>query len=266
MWIESVWRDDGGTIYGWYHHEPGGLCGNRLTAPRIGAVVSSDGGKTFGDLGIVLQSGHEEVCDAKNVYFAGGHGDFSVMLDPERRYFYFFFTNYGGPVEEQGVAMGRMAFEDRVAPVGRVQKLYREQFSEPGLGGDVTAIFPANVPWGKGVDSFWGPAVHWNTSIDRYVMLLNRACCSAEWPQEGIYVSFGKDLSDPSTWTAPTKIMEPSDFGFGPGYYPQVIGTGAGDSDTLAGEMPRLFVQGLSKWVVSFEAAPEPVAVQVPEE
>lgn len=266
LWIESVWRDDDGTVYGWYHHEPGGLCDNRLTAPMIGAVVSTDGGKTFSDLGIVLQSGYAEVCAAKNAYFAGGHGDFSVMLDPDRRYFYFFFTNYGGPAEEQGVAVARMAFEDRALPVGKVQKFYGGRWSALGLGGGVTPIFSANVAWEKGVDAFWGPALHWNTSIQRYVMLLNRACCAAEWPQEGIYVSFGTSLADPSSWTAPVKIMEPDDFGFAPGYYPQVIGTAIGDSDTVAGQLPRLFVQGLSKWVISFDPAPEPVVEVVPQE
>jgi hypothetical protein len=259
LWIEAAWRDDDGTVYGWYHHEPAGICNDRLTAPKIGAVVSEDGGKTFRDLGIILQSGAPEVCDAKNVYFAGGNGDFSVILDQERRYFYFFFTNYGGPAEEQGVAVARMLFEDRAAPIGKVQKLYRGQWSESGLGGDVTAIFRANVPWEQGVDSFWGPSLHWNTSINRYVMLLNRACCTAEWPQEGIYASFGTDLADPFSWTAPVKIMDPSELAFGPGYYPQVIGTGVGDSDTIAGQFPRLFVQGISKWVIGFDPAPTPV-------
>ena len=35
-------------------------------------------------------------------YFSGGHGDFSVVLDREQKFFYFLFTNYGGPVETQG--------------------------------------------------------------------------------------------------------------------------------------------------------------------
>src|SRR5688500_17709074 len=51
LWFESVWQDSDGTIYGWYHHEPGGVCADgKLTAPEIGAAVSYDGGKTFTDL------------------------------------------------------------------------------------------------------------------------------------------------------------------------------------------------------------------------
>ena len=58
IWIESVWRDADGTLYAWYHHEPGGVCpSGKLTAPKIGALVSDDGGSTFRDLGIVLSTG-----------------------------------------------------------------------------------------------------------------------------------------------------------------------------------------------------------------
>ena len=39
------------------------------------------------------------------------------------------------------------------------------------------------------VDAFWGPAVHWNTALEQYVMLLNRAK-DENYAQEGIYVSF----------------------------------------------------------------------------
>ena len=103
IWIESAWRDDDGSIYAWYHHEPGGVCpNNSLTAPKIGALVSTDGGVTFTDLGIILATGDPLNCDAENGFFAGGHGDFSVILDQDRRYFYFLFGNYSGPPEHQG--------------------------------------------------------------------------------------------------------------------------------------------------------------------
>lgn len=258
LWIEAVWRDDDGTIYGWYHHEPGGICGGKLSAPRIGALVSVDGGQTFQDLGIVLSSGDLLDCDAENGFFAGGHGDFSVIPDRERRYFYFLFTNYGGNGESHGVAIARMAFEDRGNPGGRVYKFANGDWTEPGVGGAVTPILPSRVDWSQSdADSFWGPAIHWNTAIERYVVLLNRACCETNWPQEGIYVMLGRDLSDPTTWTTPTKILDESQIGFAPGYYPQVFGSGVGETDSLAGQLPRLFVKGVSKWHV-FITLPEP--------
>ncbi len=253
IWIESVWRDDDGTIYAWYHHEPGGLCGGKLTAPEIGGLVSTDNARSFQDLGIVLSSGDPVNCGARNGFFAGGHGDFSVILDRDRHYFYFLFTNYGGPAATQGIGIARMAFEDRAQPAGSVYKLARGKWDEPGIGGAITPILPASKAWERSdAESFWGPAIHWNTALERYVVLLNRVCCRPEWPQEGIYVMFGQDLSDAATWTRPWKILNDSQIGFAPGYYPQVFGTGSGDTDSIAGELPRLFIKGVSKWHLSF--------------
>jgi hypothetical protein len=78
-WIECTWKAEDGTLYGWYHHEPAGLCpGTTLTAPKIGAVRSKDNGATFEDLGIVMEARPGTLrCDAKNGFFAGGHGDLS---------------------------------------------------------------------------------------------------------------------------------------------------------------------------------------------
>lgn len=75
---------------------------------------------------------------------------------------------------------------------------------------------------------------------------MNRSCCSPGWPQEGIYVTFNNDLSKPSQWTFPQKILETK------GWYPQVLGYGAGRSDKLAGETARLFVGGRSEWEIVF--------------
>jgi hypothetical protein len=258
LWIEGVWEDADGTVYAWYHHEADGGCVYRgLRTPQIGALVSSDGGKTFYDMGIVLSSGDVPNCGAQNGYFAGGHGDFSVILDRNREYFYFFFTNYGGPSPAQGVAVARMAFQDRANPVGTVYKYHLGNWSEPGIGGTVTPVLPAGVSWDyANTDSFWGPAVHWNTYLERYVMLLNRSCCKAFWPQEGIYLAYASSLADPGSWTQPDKILDAKNIGVGAGYYPQVFGAGPGETDSLVGEVGRLFVKGVSKWEILFSIEP----------
>jgi hypothetical protein len=266
MWIESVWLDSDGTLYGWYHNEPGGVCGSgKLTAPRIGAAVSYDGGNTFFDLGLILTSGDPPDCNAKNGFFAGGHGDFSVILDREQAYFYFLFTNYGGDPAGQGVAVARMAFEDRRMPVGAVRKYFHGEWVEPGLGGRVTPIFQAARSWQQSdTDSFWGPAIHWNARAETYVVLLNHACCEPGWPQEGIYASFNGELGNPAGWTAPVRILR--NIGWAPGYYPQVIGLGPGDTDTMVSEAARLYVQGRSKWeIVISPGEPDYTASDVPE-
>ncbi len=269
LWVEAAQRV-GKVVFGWYHHEPGGVCGSLpLTSPKIGAALSHDGGRSLIDLGIVLESGHPHDCTANNGYFAGGHGDFSVVPDRLKEYFYFYFTNYSGPREEQGICVARLAWKDRFSPAGKVWKYFDGKWEEPGLGGRCTPIFPARVEWQRAdTDSFWGPAVHYNTYLRRYVMLLNRSCCSPGWPQEGIYISFSNSRIAAQDWTWPTKLMDRKDIGFLPGYYPQVIGIQRGETDTLAGQRARLYIHGISDWAITFLRTPAPGgragAVQLP--
>lgn len=248
MWIEAAWMDADGSLYAWYHHEPGGLCDGQLTTPVIGALVSYDGGVSFNDLGFVLTSGASPDCNAQNGFFAGGHGDFSVVFDPATQYFYFFYGNYGGPTVEQGVAVARMAYEDRLQPAGAVWKYFNGEWAEPGLGGRMTPVFRARVGWQQAdTDSFWGPSLHWNTYLESWVVLMNRSCCRPMWPGEGIYISFNPDLSNPAGWSSPERILERP-----PAYYPQVLGTGPGETDSIAGETARLYIQGVSEWEIVF--------------
>jgi hypothetical protein len=217
----------------------------------IGAVISHDGGKSFEDLGIVLSSGGAVDCSARNGFFAGGNGDFSVILDRSGEYFYFLFDNYAGDLSEQGVVIARMALADRQRPVGAVWKYFGGKWTEPGLGGHVQPVFGATVRWqDENTDSYWGPSVHWNTYLERYVVLLNHACCKPDWPQEGIYVTFNRDLSDPGGWTPPAKILGKVDYDAG--FYPQVIGIEPGETDTIAGEVARFYVHGRSDWTIEF--------------
>ena len=253
-WIEATWKAADGTLYGWYHFEPTGLCpGTHLTAPRIGAARSRDDGAHWEDLGIVLEAPPGTLnCGTRNFYFAGGHGDFCVVLDRRQRWLYFFFSTYTGTAAEQGVAVARMRWADREAPVGRVWKWHAGAWTEPGLGGRATPIFPARVDWHReDADAFWGPAIHWNHHLRRYVMLLNRARDS-HWTQEGVYVSFNADLSNPRGWSPPRKILGelPAQ-----GWYPQVVGldTARRETDKLAGRVARLFVRGQSRWEIVFD-------------
>jgi len=257
-WIESTYKHADGTLYGWYHNEPLGVCPERtdihLTAPRIGAASSDDDGATWHDLGIILEAPPNTLrCDTKNGYFAGGNGDFCVIVDRRRQWVHFFLSTYGD-FEEQGVAVARMRFADLPSPVGKVWKWRDGKWSEPGLGGRVTPVFPARVDWHRpDCDAFWGPSVHWNHHVGAYIMLLNRAI-DPSWRQEGIYWSACPRLDRPKDWSQPQRLLSATDLApamdGAPGWYPQVIGldTRRRETDTLAGRRARLFVHGRSRW------------------
>lgn len=259
-WIESVHQEADGTLFGWYHNEPAHLIGEewqqgrqfRLTAPFIGAVVSYDNGIHWDDLGLVLAGGPETLnVNAHNYWFAGGNGDFSVILDRQGQYFYFLFGTYYKDVTQQGIALARMAYSDLRSPVGKVMKWHNGGWSEPGLNGAVTPILPVKADWySPEPDTFWGPSVHWNQEIGQYVILMNRAI-DPRWKQDGIYLSLTTDLSDPNSWTPPLKILDEK------GWYPQVVGSNYADRETEreAGAFSRLFIHGESKYTIRFALA-----------
>jgi hypothetical protein len=147
--MESVIQAEDGTLYGYYHHEPVGVCGNSTkTAPAIGAARSTDGGLVWDDLGIVIEaSPRSRRCNTDNLYFVGGEGDFSAVLDRASEYVYFFFSSYAGDVDGQGVAAARMAWADRDRPAGKVMKWRAGVLSAPGLEGRAAPFFPASASW-----------------------------------------------------------------------------------------------------------------------
>ncbi len=256
MWIEATWYDkDADLLYAWYHHETHGLCPG-LAVPSIGALVSDNGGRHFRDLGIVLSSKEAPDCTMKNGFFAGGHGDFSVIPNRNGDYFYFLFDSYGGPVQSQGVALARMAFADRDDPAGKVWKYHDGDWLEPGLGGAVTPVIRTKVGWeASNTDSFWGPSVHWNSHLEKYVILMTRTCCEPGWPGAGTYIAFTDFIGVPEYYGEPKLLLRET--GFNPAWYPQVMGIHEGETDTVAGKVARLWIKGISMWELVFRRADE---------
>jgi hypothetical protein len=270
VWMEAMVSDDVETWYGYYHNEwPASRCGrDDRFVPRIGAARSTDRGRTWQDLGTVIQARQSATaCESSNKYVIGGVGDVSVMLDQDKQFLYFFYSQYQMRQESQGVAIGRLQWADRDNPSGRVE-LWREGIWDnerrrellPGLPGAerrmlewvYNAATPLIAPaqaWHDGddkVDAFWGPAVHWNSALEQYVMLLNRAK-DESYTQEGIYVSYAARLDDPSLWTTPVKLLN------GGRWYPQVVGSSIGTgTDKLAGASARFFMSGKSEWMINF--------------
>jgi hypothetical protein len=266
-WLEAVVQDIDGTLYGYYHNErPATACRDAARMiPRIGAARSTDGGETWENLGILLESSRVTLdCSTVNKYFVGGVGDLSVMLDPDSKDLYIFYSEYSRDLASQGVGVARLLWADRDDPEGKVT-VWRSGLWQPAreirqMQADgstsirhfypsATPLHPTTDSWHDGngsTDAFWGPSVHWNTYLERYVMLLNRAK-NALFDTEGIYVSFSPALDDPALWSTPQRILN------GGAWYPQVIGLEAGSgSDKVAGEWARFFLAGRSDYIIRF--------------
>jgi hypothetical protein len=262
VWFEAIVPDVDGTWYGFYHNEwPARTCDDyQRTIPRIGAARSHDHGATWQNLGVVLASSPQSAdCASANKYFVGGVGDFSVIPDQSHQYLYFFLSQYASQDTRQGVTVARLAWADRDAPSGKALVWRRDQTWLPvhtiHQASGPRYVFPSGTPiyratdgWHDGptVDAFWGPSVHWNTYLQQYVMLLNRAR-DAEWTPEGIYVAFSPTLNEPVSWSTPQRVLA------GGLWYPQVVGLELGTgTDRLAGERARFFVAGRSDHFIQF--------------
>ena len=268
IWIEAVIAADDGTWYGFYHNERLRCASMTRAAPRIGAMRSTDAGVTWTNLGLLLQASAATFdCDTLNSYVVGGVGDFSATLDREARYVYLYFSEYGEAADEQGVVAVRFLWTDRDVPVGKTEiwtnGLWQpgrpragEQlfsgFDERGLIWGMprpTAIFPTLEPFHDDdarVDVFWGPSIHWNTYLQRYVMLVNKAK-DESFGEEGSYISYNTELSAPTGWSPPERIMK------GGTWYPQVVGLEADGGNASAGRVARLFSGGRSDYLLYFD-------------
>jgi hypothetical protein len=74
VWFEAIVTDDHDQWYGFYHHErPADDCGRPdRQLPRIGAARSTDFGRTWDDLGIVLDAPPESAACVHQPLHAGG--------------------------------------------------------------------------------------------------------------------------------------------------------------------------------------------------
>ncbi len=269
-WMEAVVADDDGTWYGYYHNElQGTVCPDSpKVIARIGAARSANRGLTWDDLGPILEGSRGGVrCVTNNHYFHGGAGDLSVALDREQRFLYVFYTQYIEQPGGTGISVARMTWASRDQPMGALDVWQagawlppqwmpferEEDDEERGEGGwlypSATPVHVSSNTWDDdvpGVDVPWGPAVHWNTHLETWVMLLNRANTN-EWAQEGIYVSFNGAIENPSGWSQPQSLLK------GGNWYPQVMGVEAGrGTDKEAGQVARFFMAGVSNYTIRF--------------
>ena len=146
VWIEAIMPDDGGTWYGHYHHErPANRCGRGNRAiPRIGAARSVDRGRTWEDLGFVLEaSPSTDACQSSNRFVVGGVGDVTRAARLRVAGSLLVFSQYVRDRAAQGVAVARIVWADRDEPVGKIA-VWQDGAWLPATG-------PRRTPLGVGV-------------------------------------------------------------------------------------------------------------------
>jgi hypothetical protein len=262
VWMESVIPAEDGTWYGFYHQEhPAEEChrSDRFI-PRLAAARSADRGATWEPLGVILEMpSRTHACGSSNRFVLGGVGDVSAMLAADKQDLYLFYSQYVRDAEQQGVAVARLAWADRDAPTGRIA-VWQDRAWIPARehttdDGEIVVDYPVGTPlvrvsqpWHDGhaaADAYWGPAVHWNTYLEQYVMLVNRAR-DETFNTDGIYVAFAPVLDDPDAWSTPRRIAS------GGGWYAQVVGLDADGTDRRAGQRARFFQTGKSEFFIDF--------------
>jgi hypothetical protein len=270
-WLEAVIRDDEtGRLYGWYHEEIEMACPQgRRTWPEIGAAISEDDGESWDDVGVILTPRDGTVtCDTDHPVTNGGIGDFSVILDRNsdaaNHYLYFIFSSYGGELAEQGISFARMLWIDRDRPLDRfsgqslASKWDGSGWTAAGIGGRSVAIFHdgQQISWTSADNNgYWGPSVHWNNDLQKYLVLMDRSK-GGNYQTQGVYMTYTGTLDDPGSWAQPKLIIADNQ-----GWYPQVIGApGVAGTDKAAGAgtgaRTRYFNQGQSTLYVSFTVPP----------
>jgi hypothetical protein len=259
-WLQSVWRAPDGSLFGWYHAEETVACARPLFLPHIGALRSTDEGRSWRLLGDLLRRPLSEAdCSYANGFLAGGYGDFCVVPDRNERWFYLHYSSYVPDESRQGVSVARYPVAAADQP-GQLELWRNGRWQARAEVGDASPIFGVRRGWRRrDPDAFWGPAVHYNHALGLYVMLLNRTHDgSADIVQRGVYLSFNRDIADPDGWSPPHQIIADGS------WYPQAIGHGPDEGDTLCGSEPRFFMSGFSAWTLRFRRdGPQPPPLRV---
>lgn len=247
-WLEAVWPDARGNLYGWYHAERRVPCERKLFLPRIAAARSDAEGLVWHKVGDLIAC-EEFDCAYGNGFLAGGYGDFTVVPSDDG-FFYLCYSSYVRDVARQGVCVARYPIASRDAPNAAIRFWAGGADWSPSVT-DARPVWPAERGWQEADPrGFWGPAVHWNRYLGCFVALLNRTAQGrGDLRQDGIWIAFNADPGRPDRWSAPAPLIA------GGHWYPQLVGLEAGDGDARAGRMARLFIAGYSAWIVHFELA-----------
>ena len=260
-WFEGMEVDENGVAYAYYHTEIR-IYGDTKFHVGIGAQKSTDGGITWTDIGMSLIVDTPLGSDVPQGTFTnlgfgfmGGNGDCSVMLDANNQYLYIIWSQYGLTSANQGIAMGRMLWSDRDSPAGKVYKLFNGTWSQPGAGGLSSPVIPNGGDcYGlfAAQDYWWGPSIHWNEYLEKYVLMLNRSNNGGfTWSGGQTNYWCYSDSLESGIWSTPQPLVFPANY-MGD-WYPVVYGLQEGiGTDKICGEVGRLSVNGQSNWRITF--------------
>jgi hypothetical protein len=284
-WMESVYRrPTTGQLYGLYHMEEGPYvrCGAPferpyLSVPHIGLATSTDDGRSWRDLGLILSDGSFPIsCDLPIRFFAGGVGDPSMAVGPDSTYAYIVFTDYSGAdPATQGIQVARLALADLDTPLhpdgrSKAMRWHNGAWNGPGLQGtssprvgqtwaptplgQATPLLPPARSWqdpeGGG---FWGPSLSWNTHLGAFVLLLNNVSGARAFDAEGNYITYLPDMTAPRP--VPSTPQRLQDLPNAPeaSWYAQALGDPAmKGTSALTGQDARLFLGDRSRVLLRF--------------
>ena len=109
-------------------------CGrNDRMVSRIGAAKSIDRGRTWQDLGAVIQSVRVRSRASQAIATSSAASVMSALLDADKQFLYLFYSQYQQQPDAQGVAVARMLWADHDRPAGRLA-LWRDGIWEPDAG------------------------------------------------------------------------------------------------------------------------------------
>lgn len=284
-WIESVYRRPAdGVLFGLYHMEEGPYvrCGAPferpyLSVPHIGLARSTDDGRSWHNLGLILSDGSFPTsCDLPIRFFAGGVGDPSMAVGPDSAHLYIVFTDYSGDdPRSQGIQIARIATRDLDAPLApdgtsRAWRWHRGRWSGPGLQGrssdragqqwaavplgQATPLLPPERSWQQpDGGGYWGPSLSWNVHLGAFVLLLNKVSGARAFDAEGNYITYLPDITAPAVVPAVPQRLQDLPGAPTAGWYVQALGDPAmRGTSALTGQDARLFVGDRSRHFLHF--------------
>lgn len=155
-WLNSVWRDDNGTVHGYFHQEwRCDYADGDYTNKSVGYAVSYDRGRTFnitpassgGTQANQLIAGYNTTSSHQT-----GEGDHGVVRMGDWLYMLFIEWDGDPSVRSTSTGIARSSLQDAGRP-GTWWKWYNGSWDSPGVGG------PSDIVWAPGTAVYNIPLV-----------------------------------------------------------------------------------------------------------